>query len=231
MKDSIKIIHDFLNSEKYKKFNYFVRDNLDVKTACLGINIYKNKIVSIKSYIAYRNYNDLKRFLKIPFIDKLYDNRDKDISTISSPSISLKYYPEHNKFTHYFHLKFTKEFLMQHKKYFLPKHNKLNLVYLNKVGISIEDKKIIKYFYFSISKDIIPLLTKKFNLSNKLPNKIEYVEYSDKFKFILDEDTELKTLCLNKTTALIIEYIEKKYNLKLKTGGRDSKNLISLYFF
>ena len=221
----------FHTSKQYKNFIQFVKTKLDVNISCLGINFNKDRILSIKKYYSYNNNAELKEFLRIPFLNKLYENKNNNKCINSSPSIALKYYPCNDSFTKYFHIKFNEHYVKRNKKFFQPKYNSLNLNSLTKAGISIESNKLIKYFYFNFYKEIMPLLNKKFKIIDFTPHKIEYVEYSNKFKFILDEDTCIDAFNINEETKQLISFIEDTYNLQFKTGGKDSEGVTSLYFF
>jgi len=221
----------FLNSKNYNFFEYYAHNNLDKNISCFGLNIKRDKIISIKKYLSFTNSPNLTPFLKLPFSKSLLKNKDTDPTTISSPSIALKYYPENNIFRNYFHIKFNRTTIDKNKNYFTPSNHLLKDCTVKKAGISIENNKIIKYFYFNTDSYLLTILGKKFNFNNLcIPKKIEYVEYKSKNKFIIDENTSPCILNDNKVLS-IIEYIDKTLNMKYKTCGKDSEGVISLYFF
>jgi len=233
MKDLSDSIDMFLNSSEYKAFTALKQNYLDTKLACLGINFTKDSLHSIKQYYAYKNKEyDVTQYLSIPSFKTLAANIDTDTTTTTSPSIALKYYPGLQKFTKYFHMKFNFNYYVKNKKYFTPKYNNIDTNNIIKTGISIEDKTLIKYFYIKPYLQLMPIIARKFNI-NTINNyeKIEYVEYKNKYKFIIDSVISKNTLVNTDWFIDIIDLVENKYNLKFSTGGKDSTGTYSLYFF
>lgn len=229
MKEQLHKIDSFLKSQEVHLFDIFTKNNLDVNLNCLGINIKNENIISIKKYTSFKNNHNLKGFLKIPFINHLYSFKDNDITTNTSPAIAIKFYPEFKEYKKYFHLKFCNEYFLKNKSFFNCRDDILNQT--KKVGISIEEKTITKYYYINCSKIMLPELSRKFFTNTKY-NKIEYVQYKNKEKFIIDEEINLNTITYkNENLINFSKNVESQYGLKFKTGGKDSEGIVSLYFF
>jgi len=215
-------VKQFYNSIEYKSFIQKYNELFDTKANCIGINLDKNNnLISIKKYLSLSKDKFIKNNLipKVPFIENLVK---KSLNTETSPCIGLKCY--NDKFTKYIHIKCNKQVFLDNKNFFNTGEKYFDSNNADSYGISFEDKKIVKYFYFPKDLTYIRKLKAFDNFDINTLNKIEFVKYKNKSKIIISSS-------LNFSDNELYPLFKDKFNLNLKAIGHDSEGNKSLYFF
>ena len=214
----------FINSDEYKHFIDNYKLHFNVKADAIGVNLDRqNNIISVKKYLSFDKEKFTQKSVlipKIPFIESIltYCN-----NTYTSPCIGLKKY--NSNYRKYFHIKCNNEIFLNNLNFFKTNDYVFNSKDATMIGLSFEEKSIIKYFYFKNNLQYLSKFKKisQINNFNSL-NNIEFVKYKNKSKIIISSSQDF-----NKN--LLYTPFKETYNIDLRGLGYDSEGNSSYYFF
>jgi len=217
-------VHKFKECPYYINFVNTYNSTFNTKADCIGINLDANQeLISIKKYLSLDLKNltfNNKIMPKIPF----FKNAVRFcLDSETSPCVGLKEYD--GIYTKYFHIKYQKEVYKNNRNFFKTNNSIFDPQQAQSYGISIENKKIIKYYYFKPNLKYLARL-KNINYLKDLNslNKIEFVKYKNKSKIIISSS-------INFLESKLYLPFKNEFNIFLKGVGYDSEGNSSYYFF